>query len=191
MKQTQFYSRHLLLGAKMVPFAGYQMPLEYAGVSQEHINVRENVGIFDVSHMGEIWIKGPRSFELVQRITSNDVALLAPGKIQYSCFPNEQGGVVDDLLVYMYDREKFLLVVNASRIPEDIAWLGACLRKSTIQAVTIEDFLAAFADATGTDLGDKVEKTSIDAVYPHGPRVGAVKGAGSESPGTRLWMRSR
>ncbi len=123
MKQTQFYGQHLLHGAKMVPFAGYQMPVEYAGVRQEHINVRENVGIFDVSHMGEIWIKGPRSFELVQRITSNDVALLAPGKIQYSCFPNEQGGVVDDLLVYMYDREKFLLVVNASNVEKDLSWI--------------------------------------------------------------------
>ncbi len=123
MKQTQFYGQHLMLGAKMVPFAGYQMPVEYTGVSQEHINVRENVGIFDVSHMGEIWVKGPLAFELVQRITSNDVAMLEPGKIQYSCFPNDKGGIVDDLLVYMYDSEKYLLVVNASNLEKDHSWI--------------------------------------------------------------------
>jgi len=123
MKQTQFYKQHIIYGAKMVPFAGYQMPVEYAGVSQEHMNVRNNVGIFDVSHMGEIWIKGPFAFELVQRITTNDAALLEPGKIQYSCFPNKQAGIVDDLLVYMYDNEKYLLVVNASNVEKDYDWI--------------------------------------------------------------------
>ena len=123
MKQTAFYNYHLSHGAKMVPFAGFQMPVEYTGVRQEHINVRENVGIFDVSHMGEIWVKGPKAFELVQRITSNDVALLETGKIQYSCFPNDQGGIVDDLLVYMYDNEKYLLVVNASNLEKDHMWI--------------------------------------------------------------------
>lgn len=123
MKQTKFYSQHLACGAKMVPFAGYMMPVEYKGVSQEHINVRENIGIFDVSHMGEIWIKGANAFELVQRITSNDVAILEPGKIQYSCFPNDGGGIVDDLLVYMYDNEKYLLVVNAANLEKDLKWI--------------------------------------------------------------------
>ena len=123
MKQTQFYAYHLSHGAKMVPFAGFQMPVEYSGVSQEHINVRENVGIFDVSHMGEIWIKGPEAFELVQRISSNDVALLEPGKIQYSCFPNDQGGIVDDLLVYKFEDKKYLLVVNASNLDKDHKWI--------------------------------------------------------------------
>jgi len=116
----------------MVPFAGFQMPVEYTGVSQEHINVRENVGIFDVSHMGEIWIKGPQAKELVQRITSNDVALLEPGKIQYSCFPNDNGGIVDDLLVYMYDETKYLLVVNASNLEKDHAWI---VKQNTKKAV--------------------------------------------------------
>ncbi len=123
MKQTQFYAFHLLHGAKMVPFAGFQMPVEYSGVSQEHINVRENVGVFDVSHMGEIWIKGPDAFELVQRISSNDVALLQAGQIQYSCLPNDRGGIVDDLLVYKYEEEKFLLVVNASNTEKDYHWI--------------------------------------------------------------------
>lgn len=107
----------------MVPFAGFEMPLEYAGVRQEHVNVRENVGVFDVSHMGEIWIKGPRAFELVQHLTSNDLARLEPGKIQYTCFPNHRGGIVDDLLVYCYENEKYLLVVNASNIEKDYQWI--------------------------------------------------------------------
>jgi aminomethyltransferase len=123
MKRTVFYEQHLALGAKMVPFAGYELPLEYTGVRQEHHNVRENVGVFDVSHMGEIWIKGPGSFDLVQRITSNDLALIKPGRIQYTCFPNDRGGIVDDLLVYAYAEEKYLLVVNASNVEKDHQWI--------------------------------------------------------------------
>ncbi len=107
----------------MVPFAGFDMPVEYAGVRQEHINVREKVGVFDVSHMGEIWIKGPMAKSLVQRLTSNDVQKLSPGKIQYTCFPNELGGIVDDLLVYFYGEEKYLLVVNASNVEKDHQWI--------------------------------------------------------------------
>jgi aminomethyltransferase len=123
MKRTVFYDRHLAHNAKMVPFAGYQMPVEYAGVRQEHQNVRENVGVFDVSHMGEIWIMGPEAFALVQRITSNDLALIGPGKIQYTCFPNDRGGIVDDLLVYAYEQEKYLLVVNAANVEKDYNWI--------------------------------------------------------------------
>ena len=123
MKKTVFYDHHLKLGAKMVPFAGFEMPVEYAGVRQEHINVRENVGVFDVSHMGEIWIKGPDAFELVQQITSNDLAQARAGKIQYTCFPNDRGGIVDDLLVYCYEKEKYLLVVNASNMEKDYHWI--------------------------------------------------------------------
>lgn len=107
----------------MVPFAGFEMPVEYTGVKKEHINVRKNVGVFDVSHMGEIWIKGPAAFDLVQKITSNDIQKLSEGAIQYSCFPNEEGGIVDDLLVYYFNREKFLLVVNASNIEKDYQWI--------------------------------------------------------------------
>jgi len=123
MKKTQFYEQHLLHGAKMVPFAGYLMPVEYAGVNQEHVNVRENVGVFDVSHMGEIWIKGPKAGELVQKLTSNDIAQLDPWKVQYSCFTNHRGGIVDDLLVYMYDEQKYLLVVNAANQEKDYNWI--------------------------------------------------------------------
>jgi aminomethyltransferase len=107
----------------MVPFAGYEMPVEYSGVNHEHRSVRENVGVFDVSHMGEIWIKGPGSGGLVQRLTSNDAQKLDPGRIQYTCFPNEKGGIVDDLLVYCYEEEKYLLVVNASNAEKDLRWI--------------------------------------------------------------------
>jgi aminomethyltransferase len=123
VKRTAFYKYHVGMGAKMVPFAGFEMPLEYSGVRQEHRNVRENVGVFDVSHMGEIWIKGPGAAALVQKLTSNDLQKLLPGRIQYTCFPNEKGGIVDDLLVYCYEEEKYLLVVNASNTEKDYSWI--------------------------------------------------------------------
>jgi len=123
MKNTPFYKFHIEHGAKMVPFAGYSMPVEYTGVTEEHLKVREGVGVFDVSHMGEIWVKGPKAFDFVQKVTSNDVSVLEPGHIQYSCFPNGKGGIVDDLLVYYYEPNKYLLVVNASNIEKDWNWL--------------------------------------------------------------------
>ncbi|MGW8315395.1 MAG: glycine cleavage system aminomethyltransferase GcvT [Bacteroidales bacterium] len=123
MKKTVFHPYHLALGARMVPFAGFEMPVEYSGVRREHMNVRENAGIFDVSHMGEIWIKGRSAFSLVQRLTSNDLGKLEPGKIQYTCFPSDKGGIVDDLLVYMVEPEKYLLVVNASNTEKDYQWI--------------------------------------------------------------------
>lgn len=125
MKRTVFYDSHVQMGAKMVPFAGFEMPVEYAGVKDEHIRVRQNVGVFDVSHMGEFWVKGPAAAELVQFVTSNDITKLQPGKVQYSCFPNGKGGIVDDLLVYMYEKEKFLLVVNAANIDKDWDWINS------------------------------------------------------------------
>ena len=123
MKNTAFTKFHLELGAKMHPFAGYNMPIEYSGINEEHITVRDKVGVFDVSHMGEFWIKGPKAFDLVQKITSNNVADLYEGKVQYSCLPNGKGGIVDDLLVYMFDKETYLLVVNAANIDKDWAWV--------------------------------------------------------------------
>ncbi|MGF7139510.1 glycine cleavage system aminomethyltransferase GcvT [Roseimarinus sediminis] len=125
MKETPFTSLHIALGAKMLPFAGFNMPVEYSGIKDEHLTVRNAAGVFDVSHMGEIWVKGPQALYFLQKVTSNDVARLVPGKAQYSCFPNETGGIVDDLLVYCFDREKYLLVVNASNIEKDFSWLEA------------------------------------------------------------------
>ncbi len=122
MKNTAFTIFHLKAGAKMVPFAGYNMPVEYSGITGEHITVRERVGVFDVSHMGEFWVTGPTALNFLQYITSNDVSALFDGKIQYSCFPNGKGGIVDDLLVYRYNPEKFLLVVNAANIEKDWNW---------------------------------------------------------------------
>ncbi len=124
MKTTAFTRFHIELGAKMAPFAGYNMPIEYKGINTEHIQVREKVGVFDVSHMGEIWVKGPNALAFVQYTTSNDAALLTPGKVQYSCFPNGEGGIVDDLLVYCIDSRTYLLVVNAANVQRD--WDHLC-----------------------------------------------------------------
>lgn len=129
MKTTAFTARHIELGAKMVPFAGYNMPVEYFGINEEHNHVREKAGVFDVSHMGEIWVKGPSALAFLQYTTSNDVSLLVPGKIQYSCFPNGKGGIVDDLLVYCIDNETYLLVVNASNVQKDYDHLSAIAPK--------------------------------------------------------------
>ncbi|MCF6367113.1 MAG: glycine cleavage system aminomethyltransferase GcvT [Bacteroidales bacterium] len=123
MKITQFNKKHKELGGKMVEFAGYEMPVEYTGVNDEHINVRENVGVFDVSHMGEIWVKGAKAYDFVQKVTSNDISTLKIGNAQYSCFPNDKGGIVDDLIVYYYEKEKYMLVVNASNVEKDWNWL--------------------------------------------------------------------
>jgi len=123
MKDTPFTKFHIALGAKMVPYAGFNMPVQYEGLTAEHINVREKLGVFDVSHMGEIWVKGAKAFDFVQYVTTNDVAALSDGKVQYSCFPNGKGGIVDDLLVYRIDDKTYLLVVNAANIEKDWAHL--------------------------------------------------------------------
>ena len=122
MKNTPFLKFHEALGARIIPFAGYNMPVEYSGITDEHMTVREKVGVFDVSHMGEFWVNGPRALEFLQYVTSNDVSALTDGKVQYTCFPNGKGGIVDDLLVYRFSKEKYLLVVNASNIEKDWAW---------------------------------------------------------------------
>ena len=119
MKETALAHIHRALGAKMVPFAGYEMPVSYEGVNAEHQTVREGVGVFDVSHMGEFLIEGPGALDLIQHVTSNDASKLEVGRAQYSCLPNEQGGIVDDLIVYRVKDETYLLVVNASNIEKD------------------------------------------------------------------------
>lgn len=137
MKDTALSEIHAALGAKMVPFAGYNMPVSYQGINIEHQTVREKVGVFDVSHMGEFFVTGPNALSLIQRVCSNDASKLEDGEAQYSCFPNEDGGVVDDLIVYRIAAEKWLLVVNASNIDKDWAWInlhntmGASLENSS------------------------------------------------------------
>ena len=122
MTTTPFIEKHIALGAKMHEFAGYNMPIEYSGIIDEHLTVCQGVGVFDVSHMGEFWVKGPKALAFLQKVTSNNVAVLTPGKIQYTCFPNDKGGIVDDLLVYQYEPEKYMLVVNAANIEKDWDW---------------------------------------------------------------------
>jgi aminomethyltransferase len=124
MLLTSLNSKHKELGAKMVPFAGYEMPLQYAGLSVEHEVVRTGVGVFDVSHMGEFIIRGEGALALIQKVTSNDASTLVDGKVQYSCLPNETGGIVDDLLVYRIDAKTYMLVVNASNIDKDWAHIS-------------------------------------------------------------------
>lgn len=124
MKNTPFTSKHIALGAKMAPFAGYNMPISYSGINDEHAAVRKNAGVFDVSHMGEFILKGENALDLIQRITSNDASKLKAGQAQYSCLPNENGGIVDDLLVYCIEENKvYMLVVNASNIDKDWDWI--------------------------------------------------------------------
>ncbi|CAN5641288.1 glycine cleavage system aminomethyltransferase GcvT [soil metagenome] len=123
LKQTALTDLHTQLGAKMVPFAGYLMPVQYEGITIEHETVRNAVGVFDVSHMGEFVLKGPDALDLIQRVTSNDAAKLTPGKAQYSCLPNENGGIVDDLIVYALEDGHYMLVVNASNIEKDWNWI--------------------------------------------------------------------
>ena len=125
MKDTALSAIHAALGAKMVPFAGYNMPVSYQGINLEHQTVREKVGVFDVSHMGEFFVTGPNALSLIQRVCSNDASKLEDGEAQYSCFPNQDGGVVDDLIVYRIAADKWLLVVNASNIDKDWAWINA------------------------------------------------------------------
>jgi aminomethyltransferase len=123
LKTTALTNVHIELGAKMVPFAGYNMPVLYDNLIQEHLAVRNSVGVFDVSHMGEFIVEGPKAYALIEYLTSNDVSALTDGKVQYSCLPNDNGGIVDDLLVYRYNAEKYMLVVNASNIEKDLHWI--------------------------------------------------------------------
>ncbi len=124
LKNTALTNKHIALGAKMVPFAGFNMPVSYSGLNEEHITVRNAVGVFDVSHMGEFRIKGKHALDLIQYVTSNDASKLTDGKAQYSCLPNDKGGIVDDLLVYRFKEDEYYLVVNASNIEKDWNWIS-------------------------------------------------------------------
>ncbi|MFD2037278.1 glycine cleavage system aminomethyltransferase GcvT [Belliella marina] len=144
IKKIQLNDLHVALGGKMVPFAGYNMPVRYSSDIEEHKTVREGVGVFDVSHMGEFMVKGPNALELIQKVTSNDASKLIIGQAQYSCFPNEKGGIVDDLIVYKFAEEEYMLVVNASNIDKDWAWVN---QHNTMGAEleNISDTLSLFA----------------------------------------------
>ncbi len=125
MKKTAFNSLHKAAGGKMVDFAGYELPVEFSGIKDEHMAVRNAVGVFDVSHMGEFWIKGPNALELLRKVGSNAPSLLVPGQAHYSCFPNGKGGIVDDFVLYSYAPDKYMMVVNASNIEKDWDWINS------------------------------------------------------------------
>ncbi len=136
MKNTALSKWHEANGAKMVPFAGYNMPVQYTGVNDEHLRVRESVGVFDVSHMGEFHVRGKEALDLIQKVTTNDASVLTPGKVQYSCLPNEKGGIVDDLLVYCLAENDYMLVVNASNLKKDYNWIQS---QNTFDCVLTDD----------------------------------------------------
>lgn len=144
MKTTVFTDTHIKLGARMEPFAGYNMPVQYQSIIVEHNNVRQKIGVFDVSHMGEFFVRGPKAFDLVQKITTNNVAALSDGKVQYTCMPNGKGGIVDDMLVYRISEEEYLLVPNASNIEKDWKWASS------------------FASEMGMELGKELYNASDD-----------------------------
>jgi aminomethyltransferase len=138
MKSVALNDIHIALGAKMVPFAGFNMPVQYSGINIEHETVRNGVGVFDVSHMGEFILKGEGALDLIQRVCSNDASTLFDGKVQYSCLPNEEGGIVDDLLVYRIDEKTYMLVVNASNIDKDWDWISK-YNKGAVDMKNISD----------------------------------------------------
>jgi aminomethyltransferase len=144
LKEVELNEVHIALGAKMVPFAGYNMPVQYSNLIQEHNAVRNNVGVFDVSHMGEFLLKGEKALELIQLVTSNDASKLSNGKVQYTCMPNNTGGIVDDLLVYRYDENEYYLVVNASNIQKDWDWI-ASHNSFGVQMENLSDKMSLFA----------------------------------------------
>ncbi len=166
MKTTAFTNNHIALGAKMHEFAGYNMPIEYpTGITDEHLTVRRGVGVFDVSHMGEFWVKGPKALAFLQKITTNNVAALELGKIQYTCFPNGKGGIVDDLLIYYYEKEKYLLVVNAANIQKDWDW---CVQHNSegAELENASDHMAQLAvqGPKATDLLQKLTSLNLSEI---------------------------
>ena len=145
MQKTALYQKHIDLGAKMVPFAGFEMPVSYAGIIEEHNAVRNAIGVFDVSHMGEFMLEGPGALALIQSVTTNDASKLFPGRVQYSCLPNATGGIVDDLLVYQMAENKYLLVVNASNIEKDWNWIKDHSAGLDVKMTNISDDTALLA----------------------------------------------
>ena len=145
MKNTPFHNKHVTAGAKMVPFAGYNMPIQYFGINEEHDTVRNAVGVFDVSHMGEFKVSGEKALDLIQKISSNDASVLFDGKIQYAAIPNDKGGIVDDFLVYRVNDKEYLLVVNASNIEKDWNWISKYNQEFGAKMENISDQTAMLA----------------------------------------------
>ena len=144
MRDTALTKNHIELGAKMVPFAGFNMPVQYEGVNIEHETVRNGVGVFDVSHMGEFLLKGKNAEALIQKITTNDISKIPNGKAQYTCMPNGKGGIIDDLIIYKINDEEFLIVVNASNIEKDWNWIKSS-NTFDVEMINLSDEYSLFA----------------------------------------------
>ncbi|MBT8190903.1 MAG: glycine cleavage system aminomethyltransferase GcvT [Bacteroidia bacterium] len=177
MKETPLTATHIELGARMMPFAGYNMPVSYSGINEEHINVRENVGLFDVSHMGQFFLKGEKSLDLIQLISSNDASGLVIGQAQYTCMPNKEGGIVDDFLVYKLSEDEYMLVVNASNIEKDFNWIS----EANTFGVSIEDrsddmALLALQGPKAIEVLKKISNSDISSIEYYHFTSGEVAG---------------
>lgn len=177
LKRTPFYSEHENLGAKLIDFGGFEMPVQYAGIKQEHMAVRNKAGLFDVSHMGEFFVNGPEALNLIQKVTINDASRLVPGKAQYSAMCYEDGGIVDDLLVYMLDEEKYMLVVNASNIEKDWDWIvSQNSMNAEIENRSDEIALLALQGPSSVEILQKLTDTDVSSIsfytFENGPVAG-------------------
>jgi len=178
MKQTALSDVHIALGAKMVPFAGYNMPIQYEGINTEHETVRKGVGVFDVSHMGEFILKGEHALDLIQRVTSNDASKLTDGKAQYSCLPNNEGGIVDDLLVYRIDENTYMLVVNASNIEKDWNWIMKHNTKNVeMHDISDKTTLLAVQGPKALETLQKLTDINLSEISYYSFRKGTLAGA--------------
>ena len=177
MIRTPFYEIHKSCNAKIVEFAGFEMPVEYSGIKHEHLTVRNAAGVFDVSHMGEIWVKGAYALPFIQKVTTNDASVLQQGQAQYSCFPNGKGGIVDDLLVYYFEPNKYMLVVNASNIQKDWDWLvsqndlGADLENASDKISQL-----AVQGPKATEILQKLTNTDLASIKYYTFKVGSIAG---------------
>ncbi|MDX1590836.1 MAG: glycine cleavage system aminomethyltransferase GcvT [Balneolaceae bacterium] len=177
LKRTPFYSEHEKLGAKLIDFGGFEMPVQYAGIKQEHMAVRNKAGLFDVSHMGEFFVSGSEALNLIQKVTINDASKLVPGKAQYSAMCYEDGGIVDDLLVYMLDDEEYMLVVNASNIEKDWDWIvSQNSMEADIENRSDEMALLALQGPASVDILQKLTETDVSSITFYTFETGKVAG---------------
>ena len=177
MKQLVLSEMHQSLGGKMVEFAGYYMPIQYEGVKAEHHTVRNEVGVFDVSHMGEVFVSGENALNFLQYITTNDVSKLKPGKIQYTCLPNADGGIVDDLLLYMIGENNYLLVVNASNMDKDLAWINKHNTfECTINNQSDNYSLLAVQGPKSIELLQELTRINLSEIKYYNFKIGAIAG---------------
>jgi aminomethyltransferase len=176
-KRTPFYQVHEKLGAKLIDFGGFDMPVQYQGIKQEHTAVRKRAGLFDVSHMGEIFVRGPKALDLIQKITINDASKLVPGKAQYTAMCYEDGGIVDDLLVYMFSDEEYMLVVNASNIEKDWDWIVSHNSMNADLENRSDDYaLLALQGPKSIEILQKLTDTDVSAIKFYTFEEGSVAG---------------